>query len=924
MNGKVKREDQPFRNGWRWMEGWRFRAERSIWRELRTAWLFACISLLLVVFEQRACAVGTVVGWGFNAQGQASPPYGLDDAVEISAGWYHSMALRKNGTVVCWGDNTYGQSTPPAGVSFVAIACGAYNCLGLKSDGTLMGWGWNQYGQSSQPPGFTNVVALAAGAFHSVALRSDGTVLAWGYNDYGQSSPPPGLSGVVAIAVGDKHCLALKNDGTVVAWGYNGNGQSQVPAGLNQVVAISASSYHSMALKSDGTVVSWGGAPFADVTPPAGLNDAVAIAAGMDFAMAIRSDGTVLTWGNPPYSPSLPMPPNLSMVVRIAAAAGGAHRLALVGDLTPPEITVIGSNPITVYQGSTYLDAGATALDDVDGPLPVNVNNTVNSLISGTYTVTYSATDSHQNSASEVRTVYVVPPPVPVTSVLYLQGEPVPAAGVSGSGIPSGATWNGFGVPAINDAQTVAFQGRWRSPSGSGSGIFVGGTLVLKAGGAVPGITGATWRGFSDPVLAQDGRVVTLGFLSGSTVRSSTDAVIVTVPFFGVPSIVARSGDVAPGANGARFAGFERFSVSGPSVAFAANLVLGSGLPTTTLSSDSGIWVTDPSTPLSLALRKGQQVQLSAGTPARLQSFTFLPLTWGSSGMGRGHHFWDGFNSYLRFGARLADGRSAQMQVLAGEAPESFSETGAGVGMPDLSGATFKQYGHLACSDDGALQTFFASLAIGNGGVTPSNAQGIFLSNPDSGLFEVVARQGSEADGTSGTYATLSDPVFSPDGSALAWLGSVKGGALSGGAVSGVWWKPNGELPEIVAREGALVSGIPGAKWRIFDSIALPGYGRGPLLIARMQSGPARLPGPGGVTVSTERGLWAVDSSWSLQLLFREGVTQVGGKTLRSFTTMQYVEGVPGVTRSFNTDATIVWRAVFTDGSSGLLKTTVP
>ena len=43
----------------------------------------------------------------------------------ISAGYYHSLAVRADGSVACWGANTFGKA-PPAGVEgdFVAVAAG--------------------------------------------------------------------------------------------------------------------------------------------------------------------------------------------------------------------------------------------------------------------------------------------------------------------------------------------------------------------------------------------------------------------------------------------------------------------------------------------------------------------------------------------------------------------------------------------------------------------------------------------------------------------------------------------------------------------------------------------------------------------------------------------------------------------------------
>ena len=44
-----------------------------------------------------------------------------------------------------------------------------------------------------------------------------------------------------------------------------------------------------------------------------------------------------------------------------AGNTGTATRTVNVVDTTAPVITIIGDNPVTVEQGSSYVDAGATA-----------------------------------------------------------------------------------------------------------------------------------------------------------------------------------------------------------------------------------------------------------------------------------------------------------------------------------------------------------------------------------------------------------------------------------------------------------------------------------------------------------------------------------------------------------------------------------
>ena len=81
---------------------------------------------------------------------------------------------------------------------------------------------------------------------------------------------------------------------------------------------------------------------------------------------------------------------------------------------TPPVITILGSNPLNLTVGQVFTDPGATALDAEDGNLTssIVVTGTVNTSIAGTYTITYSVTDSGGLSDTKTRTVIVgtVPP----------------------------------------------------------------------------------------------------------------------------------------------------------------------------------------------------------------------------------------------------------------------------------------------------------------------------------------------------------------------------------------------------------------------------------------------------------------------------------------------------------------------------------
>jgi len=74
--------------------------------------------------------------------------------------------------------------------------------------------------------------------------------------------------------------------------------------------------------------------------------------------------------------------------------------------MVAPIITLLGSATVMHEQGTPYIDAGATATDNVDGAVPVNSSGSVGDAV-GVYTIVYTASDNAGNSATETRTVVV-------------------------------------------------------------------------------------------------------------------------------------------------------------------------------------------------------------------------------------------------------------------------------------------------------------------------------------------------------------------------------------------------------------------------------------------------------------------------------------------------------------------------------------
>ena len=279
---------------------------------------------------------GKIYGWGYNYYGQlgngtnavsTAPTKTLDTGalagrkiVQISAGYYHTLALDSEGQVYAWGNNNQGQlgngtntrsNAPvkisagniPAGRKIVQVSAGREHSFALDDAGQVYSWGTNNRGQLgdgtnnnsnipvkvSSPQNMTDVKVskISSGADHCLAIDSNGQIYAWGKNQYGQlgnastndSNIPVIINdsgdfvnkNITYLAAGHNHSFAVGLDGDVFSWGNNffgqlGNGTtierhtpSRIEANLGATITQITSFYqHSAVLTADGHIHTWG------------------------------------------------------------------------------------------------------------------------------------------------------------------------------------------------------------------------------------------------------------------------------------------------------------------------------------------------------------------------------------------------------------------------------------------------------------------------------------------------------------------------------------------------------------------------------------------------------------------------------------------------------------------------------------------
>ncbi|MDD3048678.1 MAG: DUF5011 domain-containing protein [Bacilli bacterium] len=123
-------------------------------------------------------------------------------------------------------------------------------------------------------------------------------------------------------------------------------------------------------------------------------------------------------------------------------------------DIAPPVLTLNGLETVEVSYNGTYTEEGVVITDDSGETLEAVITGTVDTSTTGTYVLTYTATDSSGNTTSITRTINVTEPPLAQTITPFLTSK-------NGNYYYTGANpnnWVEFGQVSSSDTTPIMWR----------------------------------------------------------------------------------------------------------------------------------------------------------------------------------------------------------------------------------------------------------------------------------------------------------------------------------------------------------------------------------------------------------------------------------------------------------------------------------
>ena len=573
-------------------------------------------------------------------------------------------------------------------------------------------------------------------------------------------------------------------------------------------------------------------------------------------------------------APALTLPANVSVEPASAAGTAVSYPLATATD-------AVGVTSLTVSKASgTVFPLGIT-------------------------TVTVTAADAANHTTTATFTVTVAFSRPAATTVIARARTGILATA------PGGAILSTFGPPAMNDFRHLATRVSMFANGAPLGGIYLedeagNGSVAAFQGGAAPGISGAAFKSFLDPVLALDGSVAFVGKVKGG-VEKSADSGVWTNAFGSALELVLREGSAVPGLP----VGATLKAISGISLRNGELLAL------LTLNVAPGVVKEKNDTALvrltgagagTVLLREGRELAGLPGT--KVQTFSVLSPALGSPGHGRWHA-----EGLVVAKATLFDGRTLLVKI----APDGIATpllSTADAATPVAAEARWKAFGLPAVCESGADFAVAATLKPERGGVVAANKNALLFSSGGA-AWGVFARQGDPAPVTPAgpLYASFFDPLVNDAGD-VAFLATLQGTGIAKANQTAIFAGLPDD-PQLIARLGNRAPDELGAAssavWTKFISFALPGGpDAGVIFLAKTSAG--------------EVGLWAVDSQGTLRRVLRTGdiFPDVSLQGITALTLLKATAGAYGVARSYSATGSIALVATFADTTQALLRVDLP
>ena len=180
---------------------------------------------------------GRVIEWGAHTAPAGQLIEKPDDpgtVVSLAGGLTHLLGITSKGSVIGWGDNSGGKATPPKGLeNVVAVAANANCSVAAAEDGALTWWG-SCPDFMTKKDSLKDVTAIALTDSNAVAIVN-GSLVIWGMKEDQSGNLEEDIviaqtdSAILAISAGNDAVLAIDQKGNVTSWGANWGNTITIP-----------------------------------------------------------------------------------------------------------------------------------------------------------------------------------------------------------------------------------------------------------------------------------------------------------------------------------------------------------------------------------------------------------------------------------------------------------------------------------------------------------------------------------------------------------------------------------------------------------------------------------------------------------------------------------------------------------------------